>query len=86
VRLAGLQGMRAGRENVLFGRPGLRLWQQRASRWAPADEDLLVYRMAGLNRRDVGALYTYDVFSPLVWFVLDDVTAEVTIPRFRRAP
>lgn len=71
VLIAGMQGMRAGREDVLFGRPGLGLWQQPATRWAPSDDDLPVYRMARLTRRDVGALYTYDAFSPLVWFVLE---------------
>jgi acetyl-CoA acetyltransferase len=71
VRIAGMQGMRAGRAEVLFGRPGLGLWQQPADRWTTSDEDLLVYRMASLGSRDVGALYTYDAFSPLVWFVLE---------------
>ncbi|HEV8639854.1 MAG TPA: hypothetical protein VGV13_02020 [Methylomirabilota bacterium] len=71
VLIAGMQGLRAGRDDVLFGRPGLGLWQQRTFRWTPADDDLLVYRMASLTQRDVGALYTYDAFSPLVWFVLE---------------
>lgn len=71
VRIAGMQGMRAGRGEVLFGRPGLGLWQQPAGGWAPSNEDHLVYRMASVSRRDVGALYTYDAFSPLVWFVLE---------------
>lgn len=71
VLIAGMQGLRAGRDDVLFGRPGLGLWQQRTFRWTPSDDDLLVYRMAGLTQRDVGALYTYDAFSPLVWFVLE---------------
>ena len=71
VLITGMQGMRAGREDVLFGRPGLGIWQQRTTRWAPSDDDLLVYRMADLTQRDVGALYTYDAFSPLVWFVLE---------------
>ncbi len=27
--------------------------------------------MAGVTQKDVDALYTYDAFSPLVWFVLE---------------
>lgn len=71
VYVAGMQGIRAGREDVLFGRPGLGIWQQRTFRWTPPEEDLLVYRMAGVATRDIDGLYTYDAFSPLVWFVLE---------------
>jgi acetyl-CoA acetyltransferase len=63
--------MRAGRDEFLFGLPGLGIGQQRSFRHAPAEEDLLAYRMAGISRADVDGLYTYDAFSPLVWFVLE---------------
>ena len=71
VLIGGMQGMRAGRDEFLFGLPGLGIGKQREFRYAPTDDELLVYRMAGVTRRDVNALYTYDAFSPLVWFVLE---------------
>ena len=71
VLIGGMQGMRAGRDEFLFGLPGLGIGKQREFRYVPTDDELLVYRMAGVARRDVNALYTYDAFSPLVWFVLE---------------
>jgi acetyl-CoA acetyltransferase len=71
VLIGGIQGMRAGRDEFLFGLPGLGVGKQRTFRYAPTEDELLVYRMAGVARRDVDALYTYDAFSPLVWFVLE---------------
>jgi len=71
VLIGGMQGMRAGRDEFLFGLPGLGIGQQRAFRYTPTEDELLVYRMAGVTHRDVDALYTYDAFSPLVWFVLE---------------
>ena len=60
-----------GSDEFLFGLPGLGIGQQREFRYTPTEDDLLVYRMAGVTPRDVDALYTYDAFSPLVWFVLE---------------
>jgi len=71
VLLAGMQGMRAGRDEFLFGLPGLGIGKQRRFRYTPTDDELLVYRMAGVTRQDVDGLYTYDAFSPLVLFVLE---------------
>jgi len=71
VLIGGMQGMRAGRDEFLFGLPGLGIGQPRAFRYTPTEDELLVYRMAGVTQRDVDALYTYDAFSPLVWFVLE---------------
>jgi acetyl-CoA acetyltransferase len=71
VLIGGMQGMRAGRDEFLFGLPGLGIGQQRAFRYTPTEDERLVYRMAGVTQRDVDALYTYDAFSPLVWFVLE---------------
>ena len=71
VLIGGLQGMRAGRDEFLFGLPGLGIGQQRAFRYTPDDEQLLAFRMAGVGQRDVDGLYTYDAFSPLVWFLLE---------------
>jgi acetyl-CoA acetyltransferase len=71
VFIGGMQGMRAGRDEFLFGLPGLGVAKQREFRYTPTEEELLVYRMAGVEREDVDAFYTYDAFSPLVWFVLE---------------
>ncbi|MBI1734591.1 MAG: thiolase family protein [Candidatus Rokubacteria bacterium] len=71
VWIGGMQGMRAGRDEFLFAPPGLGIGAQRAFRYTPTEDELAVYRMAGVDRRDIDALYTYDAFSPLVWFVLE---------------
>ncbi len=71
VYISGMQGMRSGREEFIFAPRGLGINQQKSTRWAPQERDLLCYRMADIRRRDVGALYTYDAFSPLVLFTLE---------------
>ncbi len=71
VFIAGMQGMRAGPDEFLFATPGLGIGQQREFRYTPTEEQLAVYHMAGVTQKDVDALYTYDAFSPLVWFVLE---------------
>jgi acetyl-CoA acetyltransferase len=71
VWIGGIQGMRAGRDEFLFAPPGLGIGAQRGFRYTPTADDLTVYRMAGADRKDIDALYTYDAFSPLVWFVLE---------------
>jgi acetyl-CoA acetyltransferase len=71
VYISGMQGMRSGREEFIFAPRGLGINQQTSTRWAPQERDLLCYRMAGIERRDVGGLYTYDAFSPLVLFTLE---------------
>src|SRR3972149_3782146 len=71
VLVAGMQGMRAGRDEFLFAPRGLGIHQQRHVRHTPSAEALLVYRMAGISRDDMDGLYTYDAFSPLVLFTLE---------------
>ena len=71
VLIAGMQGMRAGPDEFLFGLPGLGIGSQRSFRYTPTDDELSVYRMAGVARDDLDGLYTYDAFSPLVLFVLE---------------
>ncbi|MFN2644106.1 MAG: thiolase family protein [Burkholderiales bacterium] len=68
VYLSGMQGMRCGRDEFIFAPRGLGINQQRNAQSKPED---LVYRMAGIERKDVDALYTYDAFSPLVLFTLE---------------
>ena len=71
VYICGMQGMRSGRDEFIFAPRGLGINQQTSSPWAPSERDLLAYRMAGIERRDVDGLYTYDAFSPLVLFTLE---------------
>ena len=68
VRITGMQGMRAGRDEFIFAPRGLGINQQQSSRTRHENE---VYRMAGIERKDIDALYTYDAFSPLVLFTLE---------------
>ncbi len=67
VYVAGMQGLRAGRDEFIFAPPGLGINQQAS----PSRRDNEVYPMAGVERRDIDGLYTYDAFSPLVLFVLE---------------
>ena len=71
VYISGMQGLRTGREEFIFAPRGLGINQQETVRWRPAERDLLAYRMAGIERKDVAGLYTYDAFSPLVLFTLE---------------
>jgi acetyl-CoA acetyltransferase len=68
VYISGMQGMRSGRDEFIFAPRGLGINQQRSSKSKFENQ---VYRMAGIERRDVNALYTYDAFSPLVLFTLE---------------
>jgi acetyl-CoA acetyltransferase len=71
VAILGMQGLQAGREEFIFGRPGLGVEQQAARAFRPSNWDLASYEQAGIERSDIGAFYTYDAFSPLVWFALE---------------
>jgi acetyl-CoA acetyltransferase len=71
VRIAGMQGIRSGREEFIFAPRGMGLNQQSGNRAAADEIDTAVYRAAGVARSDVQGLYTYDAFSPLVLFVLE---------------
>ncbi len=71
VRIAGMQGIRSGREEFIFAPRGMGLNQQPFGRRPAREIDQLVYRMADVERADVQGLYTYDAFSPLVLFTLE---------------
>jgi acetyl-CoA acetyltransferase len=68
VYISGMQGMRSGRDEFIFAPRGLGINQQCSVNGKPDD---LAYRMAGIERKDIDALYTYDAFSPLVLFTLE---------------
>lgn len=69
VMIKGMQGLKAGRDEFIFSRPGLGAWQQRAYDFT--GEDHPVYRLAEVRPADVDALYVYDAFSPNVLFTLE---------------
>jgi len=71
VYVAGMQGVRSGREEFIFAPRGLGMAQQTTAPAAARERDTEVYRMAGIDRDAVNGLYTYDAFSPLVLFVLE---------------
>jgi acetyl-CoA acetyltransferase len=71
VYVSGMQGLRSGRDEFIFAPPGLGINQQRTAKLTPRDRDLEAYRMAGLDRSEIGGFYTYDAFSPLVLFALE---------------
>jgi acetyl-CoA acetyltransferase len=71
IHVLGTQGIQAGRDEFIFGRPHLGVQQQRMSSFEPSDWDTAVYARAGVSRDEVQGFYTYDAFSPLVWFALE---------------
>jgi acetyl-CoA acetyltransferase len=71
VRVAGMQGIRSGRDEFIFAPPGLGINQQSERPSAPRASDQEVFGKSGVERKDVQAFYTYDAFSPLVLFALE---------------
>ena len=70
VYLAGMQGLHAGREEFVFGAPGLGVVQQTVGGVDVRRQR--VYEMAGLARDDIDLFYCLDSFSPLVIFALEE--------------
>jgi acetyl-CoA acetyltransferase len=71
VRIAAMQGTRAGREEFIFAPRGLGINQQSGVRAAARPIDMEVFTQAGVTHADVAGFYTYDAFSPLVLFALE---------------
>jgi acetyl-CoA acetyltransferase len=71
VRIAAMQGTRAGREEFIFAPRGLGINQQSGVRAAARPMDMEVLAQAGVTHADVAGFYTYDAFSPLVLFALE---------------
>jgi acetyl-CoA acetyltransferase len=65
VYLMGMQGMCAGREEATGARPGLGIHQQDESYPVPHPRDLAVFRMAGVEHKDI------DAMSSIVWMSLE---------------
>jgi acetyl-CoA acetyltransferase len=68
VYVLGYQALPAGPEEFIWARPGLGIGQQTID--LPFEEPV-VFTRAGVTRADVDLFYTYDAFSPLVWFALE---------------
>ncbi|WP_411965893.1 thiolase family protein [Haloferax sp. YSMS24] len=68
--VASMEGLHAGRENHLFARPGMGIRTQREYEYDASVTDP-VYERAGVTRDDIDALYTYDAFTPNVWYALE---------------
>ena len=71
VRIAAMQGTRAGREEFIFAPRGLGINQQSGTPTAARPIDMEVFAQAGVKHVDVHGFYTYDAFSPLVLFALE---------------
>jgi acetyl-CoA acetyltransferase len=71
VRIVGMQGIRAGRDEFIFAPRALGINQQSARRPTARPVDLEAFAQAGIAREDVQGFYTYDAFSPLVLFALE---------------
>ncbi|MGC1681728.1 MAG: hypothetical protein WA760_10320, partial [Pseudolabrys sp.] len=71
IRIAGMQGIRSGRDEFIFATRGLGINQQSGRASAPRSVDQEVFARAGVERGDVQGFYTYDAFSPLVLFALE---------------
>jgi acetyl-CoA acetyltransferase len=69
VTLIGSHGIPAGREEFFWGRPGLGMALQTRNVSPPPTNTVL--GDAGLDVSDVDLFYTYDAFSPLIWFGLE---------------
>lgn len=67
---AAMEGIHAGRENHLFARPGMGIRTQREYEYDASVTDP-IYDRAGVSRDDIDALYTYDAFTPNVWYALE---------------
>jgi acetyl-CoA acetyltransferase len=71
LRIAAMQGTRAGREEFIFAPRGLGINQQSGTPTAARPVDMEVFAQAGVTHADVHGFYTYDAFSPLVLFALE---------------
>ena len=71
VHIAGMQGIRSGRDNyVFFSRPGLGAGVSSVYEYV-APRTFPVFEMAGITRDDLDGFYTYDPFSAQIWMALE---------------
>lgn len=73
IRIAGAQGLRAGRETFIFAPVGLGVGQQSTRRLSASEARAqAVYLMAGASADTIDVLGLYDSFSPLPLYALED--------------
>ena len=72
VYLSGMQGMKAGRSQVVFAMEGLGAGAQDVYQYS-APASMPVYEMAGVSREDIDLLQIYDSFSPEVIYGLEQL-------------
>jgi acetyl-CoA acetyltransferase len=69
VCIGGMQALPAGHQEFIWAYPGFGVGQQEVFDYVAGEQP--VYRMAGIEQRDVDLLFTYDAFSILVWMALE---------------
>ena len=70
VYITGIQGIQADRDSyIMFARPGMGVGFQREYDAPPPRQK--VYDMAGVDHKDIDALYMYDSFSSNLWMLLE---------------
>lgn len=71
VYVLGLEGIHGGRQEFVFGQPGLGVQQQDILAYRPDPKNQRSFQMADVQPKDINALYTYDAFSYNVWVALE---------------
>lgn len=71
VKILGMQGLRFGKEEFVFSLPGLGVYHQSVFDFKPDKWDKDIFSKTGIDPSNVDGLYTYDAFSPLVWYTLE---------------
>ena len=70
VFMTGIQGIQSDRDcYVMFARPGMGVGFQTEYDYAPPRQK--VYDMAGVDNKDIDALFMYDSFSTNLWMLLE---------------
>ena len=69
VYISGMQGLPGGHEEFIWAYPGLGVAQQPVFEYEAGIQP--VYKMAGIEPKDVDALFTYDAFAILPWIALE---------------
>lgn len=69
--VAAKRAMGAADNQYLFARPGLGIRNQPEFEYEPGPDVSQLYRDAGVDRADVDGFYTYDAYTPNVWFALE---------------
>ncbi|MGD9752816.1 MAG: hypothetical protein AB7W59_17650 [Acidimicrobiia bacterium] len=71
VELAAMLPLPVGRDEFIWAWPGLGVAQQAEGGWQPGAREDSLFSLAGIERRDVDAFFTYDAFSFVVWPALE---------------